>query len=70
MTRRESQNLMIAKHLKKYKSITWMVAYQQYGVVRLSARCFDLKKKGIPIKSELITHGEVKYARYTLISSK
>lgn len=67
MIRRESQNLMIAKHLKKYRSITWMEAYNRYGVVRLSARCLELKKKGIPIKSELITHGEVKYARYTLI---
>lgn len=71
MTRRESQNLMIAKHLKKYKSITPFKALHEYGVMRLSARIFQLKKLGIPIKSELVNLGDgVKYSRYTLISSK
>lgn len=67
MTRRESQNLMIAKHLKKYRSITWMQA-EDYGIKRLAARIYDLKKKQIPIQSKLINVGDgVKFARYTLI---
>lgn len=71
MTRRESQNLLIAKHLKRYKSITPFKALHEYGIMRLSARIYNLKQIGIPIKSELINAGDgIKYSRYTLMSSK
>jgi len=71
MSRRESQNQTIARHLKKYKSITPFKALYEYGIMRLAARCYDLKSEGIPIKSELIDVGDgIKYARYTLMSSK
>jgi helix-turn-helix protein len=62
---------MVAKHLKKYKSITPFKALHDYGIMRLAARCHELKQIGIPIKSELIDAGDgIKYARYTLMSSK
>lgn len=68
--KRESQNLQVAKHLKRYKTITPFKLHD-YGIMRLSARIFQLKKIGIPIKSELINAGDgVKYCRYTLMSSK
>lgn len=70
MNRRESQNLLVAKHLKKHKSITWMEAYNKYGIVRCAARVNDLRKAGIKIASQLICHGEVKFSRYTLMKSE
>lgn len=68
MTQREK----ILRHLRTFGSITQMEAIQDYGIMRLSARCWDLKNKdGIPIVSEDVygknRFGEpTRYARYRL----
>lgn len=65
------QGKRVIEHLKSTGSITSMEAFQLYGITRLSARVFELKKKGYHIvKTMEVYHnryGEpVKYARYML----
>jgi len=49
-----NQRDQILAHLKKRGSITDMVAREKYGVHRLAARIFDLKKQGYKIESYVI----------------
>jgi len=55
----------------KRKSITPLDAWTELGIYRLAARVFDLRERGIPVKSTMIEvenrWGEVtKVARYSL----
>lgn len=66
-----TQNERIIRHLKDYGSITSFEAMQEYGIMRLASRIFDLKKMEYDIRSELIKsvnrYGEpIRYARYLL----
>lgn len=61
----------IARHLEIYGSITSLEAMQEYGIMRLASRISDLKKAGIPIKTEMVRgknrFGEnTSYAKYSL----
>lgn len=67
-----TQNEMILEHLQNYGSITPQEAIQQYSVMRLGARIFDLKKEGhhilTTLENSLNKYGEkVHYARYRLM---
>ena len=66
-----SQTEAILKHLRKYKGITSMQAYEMYGATRLSAIIFCLRKKYdiITVMHEGITrYGKpVHYAEYRLM---
>lgn len=44
----------ILDYIEEFGSITQLEALQDLGVMRLASRISDLKKKGIPIKSEVI----------------
>lgn len=62
----------ILRHLRDYGSITSLEAMQEYGIMRLGARIWDLKAQGVPIKSETVTgknrYGErTCFARYSII---
>ncbi len=62
----------IMRHLRDYGSITSLEAMQEYGIMRLGARIWDLKAQGVPIKSETVTgknrYGErTCFARYSLV---
>lgn len=46
---------MILAYMKSGKSITPIEALNLFGCFRLGARCFELKARGIQIKSEFIT---------------
>jgi hypothetical protein len=46
-----SQNHWIAKHLKEGKTLTSLDALRLFGCLRLSGRIYDLRKKGLDIKS-------------------
>jgi hypothetical protein len=52
---KESQNQMILAYMKSGKSITPLEALNLFGCFRLGARCFELKAKGVQIKSEFVT---------------
>lgn len=67
----DSQCKMILFYLKEYGKITAKDALQLCGCMRLAARIHDLRRKGIPIKTE--THeyrntagNKVRYAIYSL----
>lgn len=49
--RRKSQSDKILAYLKKYNGITNYDAINEFGVLRLSARIFDLRKRGYNIES-------------------
>lgn len=61
----------IARHLERYGTITALEAMSDYGIMRLASRVSDLKKDGLPIRTEFVRgknrFGESTwYARYTL----
>lgn len=67
-----NQNDVIMEHLRRHGSITPAEAYDNYGIMRLGARIWDLKQGGVGI----ITQREdgmnrigkkCHWARYTLI---
>lgn len=63
----------VLNHLRENGSITSWEAIQQYGATRLSAIIFNLRKKGIEIKSEMVQftdkYGDNStFAKYVLIS--
>lgn len=65
---KRSQVLSIQRHLEHHGSITPMVALQEYGCMRLGARIWDLKDKGLPIESSLVDVGNgKKAAQYRLV---
>lgn len=61
-----SQNEMVLSHLQSGKSLSPLEALERYGIFRLGARCFDLKKQGHPIVTEMVTKNGKRYAEYRL----
>mgnify|MGYP001594919870 CR=1 FL=1 len=66
-----SQCNRVLQHLQAYGSITPLEAMQEYGIMRLGARIYDLKKMGYSIDRIIETgknrYGEsTSYARYSL----
>lgn len=61
----------ILAHLREHGSITQMEATNEYGITRLGARVWDLKRQGYNIEKTMESgqnrYGEsTTYARYTL----
>ena len=68
---KESQCKKILQHLEQKGSITALVAFNRYGIMRLASRVNDLKKQGYDITTELVIgenrNGEpTRYAVYRL----
>lgn len=66
-----TQSERVLRHLETYGSITPMEAMQEYGIMRLGARIYDLKRAGYPIAAGWVEgenrYGEItRFARYTL----
>lgn len=57
-----SQEEMILKRLKQGRSITPLQALEWYGCFRLSARIYDLKRKGY----EIVNVGNKQFAEYRM----
>lgn len=51
---RKSQNERLLKHMKRGNAISSMLAFQLYGITRLSARIWELKRTGVAIESERV----------------
>lgn len=65
-----TQNYNILKHIIEHGSITPVEAFFDYGCFRLPARIFDIRSKGVPIKSESVEVRSEKgvtkhYAKYS-----
>lgn len=70
-----TQRLRIMQHLKSGKTLTQLEALREYGIMRLPARIEELRKRGEPIATEMITvenkYGErVRVAEYRLQGGK
>lgn len=66
-----TQTEQVLRHLQDYGSITQVEAIRDYGIMRLGARIWDLKRQGHVIFTERETgmnrYGEkTAYARYRL----
>lgn len=66
-----TQEDMVLNHLKQYKTITSLEAIQEYGITRLSAKIYSLRKMGYLITNDW-TSGtnrwgkKVSWVKYTL----
>ncbi len=49
-----NQNDLIQDHLERGKKLTPIAALQKFGCFRLSARIYDLRKKGLDIKQRMV----------------
>ena len=61
-----TQEDRILADLKAGKTISPLDALHDYGTMRLGARCYDLKRKGYPVKSKLVKSNGKHYAAYYL----
>ena len=63
-----SQNEAVLSYLKAGNALTPLDALQRFGIMRLGARCYELKRQGHPIVSEMVrtTTGKI-VARYSLV---
>jgi hypothetical protein len=70
-----TQGEIILRHLKKYGSITSWEAIMEYGITRLSARIYELRKLGYGFLCEQCTQknrfGEnAHFVKYHLIKKE
>lgn len=70
-----TQNDKIISHLNRHGSITTYDAFKYYNITRLSARIFDIRKRGYEIGVTQVTKkneegNSVTYAKYTLLGVK
>ena len=69
--KRKSQAEMVLDYLKGFGSITWLEAYRDLGVARLSAVIYNLKAQNNDIETIMVTSKNrwgkpIRYARYYL----
>ena len=65
----------VLRHLKEKGSITSLQAFREYGITRLSAVIFNLRKDGYVIENENITRknrygDKIWFAKYILLPIK
>lgn len=65
-----SQTQAIKRYLYEYGSITPIEALQEFGCFRLAARIQELRRFGVPIRTDKERSGTSTYARYTLTETK
>ncbi|MFA5715179.1 MAG: helix-turn-helix domain-containing protein [Candidatus Paceibacterota bacterium] len=66
----ESQNKQVLTWLKSGQSLTNFQAASYFSIYRLSARIYDLRKRGNNIKSELEFDGSKHWSRYFMKKSE
>ena len=59
-----TQTEQIFDHLKRNGSIDPMTALREYGCFRLAARVAELREAGHDVKTQMISRGEKRHARY------
>ena len=69
---RVTQRERVLMYLKQFGSITPLQALKEFGIMRLAARIWELRKRGYNISKTTGTAKnrfgeEVKFARYTLL---
>ena len=71
MGTKQTDKQTVLAHLRYVGPITPLVALENYGILRLGARVWDLRHDGHEIKTERVTGTDrygnpMRYARYTL----
>lgn len=69
------QGARVMTYMEQFGGITSLEAFQDLGITRLAAVIFDLKKNGVPIKTDRVSstnrYGEqVSFARYSIITNE
>lgn len=69
------QGVRVMGYMEQFGGITSLEAFQDLGITRLAAVIFDLKKNGVPIKTDRVSainrYGEqVSFARYSIITNE
>lgn len=69
------QGVRVMGYMEQFGGITSLEAFQDLGITRLAAVIFDLKKAGVPIKTDRVSstnrYGEnVSFARYSIITNE
>ena len=67
---KDTQNRTVLNWLKSGQTLTAAQSANYFGIYRLSARIFDLKKQGHNIKSELKFDGSCHWSVYTIETTK
>lgn len=62
----ETQSKLILEHMERYDDITPLEALEMYGCLRLSARIWELRKKGYIIETDAVRRNGKCYAKYIL----
>jgi hypothetical protein len=66
----KTQTRKVYQHLQQHKSITPLEALSLYGCFRLGARIWELRKAGVPVKTEIVEvetrAGVSKVAKYVI----
>ena len=67
----DSQCMDVLKHLKKYKEISPMEAFEKFGITRLAAVIYDLRASGYNIETVMVEtrsryNRTCRYALYVL----
>lgn len=63
---KKSQNQIVLNWLRSGQTLTAAQASNYFGIYRLSARIYDLKRQGHKIKSELKFHKSEHWCIYSL----
>lgn len=68
-----TQTDMVLRYMQETGSITPWEAMREFGCMRLGARIYDLKRRGVAVRTELITEQnrfgrKVQFARYSVIA--
>lgn len=56
----------VRAHLMTGSSITTWDAYRLYRITSLAQRIFELRKAGLEIQSEMVTHNDKRFSLYWL----
>lgn len=71
MSKKQTREEKLTQYLNKYRNITSLEAIKMFGETRLSARIYDLKKKGYNFSTKRIRvrtrDGWTYVAQYTLM---
>ncbi len=60
-----TQNEMIIRYLKPFgRKLTRLSCFRKFGFFTLNSRATEIRKKGFPIKSKLVTKGKSRIDEY------
>lgn len=66
----QSQNKIVLNYLTRGTTLTQIEAAELFGIWRLGARIWDLRRAGHDIKTFTVTAGNKRFAEYQLNMSK